>query len=137
MSPAYGSQAATNSPLVAVMPDQTVPVTLLNAETPANGSASLACALAARTPNSQLTPVSVRFSCPLGIGAGVFQIQDADFDAAGEYDSIAFGGANPGQVAAAQMNAAGVARVELIIRARFLRVLCVTAPGNPITVTVE
>lgn len=135
--PAYGSQATSNSPLVAVMPDQAVPVTLLNAETPLAGQASLACALAGRNPNSQLTPVAVRFSCPLGMGAGVFQIQDADFDSAGEYVSIGFGGANPGVINNASLNASGVARVELILRGRFLRVLCTTAPGNPVTVTVE
>jgi hypothetical protein len=135
--PAYGSQAVTNSPLQAVMPEQTVPVTLLNAETPVAGTASIACALAGRKPESGLTPVALRFSCPLGIGAGVFQVQDADFDAASEYDSIGFGGANPGQVTSAGLNANGVGRVELSIRGRFLRVLCVTAPSNPITVTVE
>lgn len=135
--PAYGSQVTSNSPLVAVMPDQAVPVTLLNAETPAAGQASLACALAARVPQSQLTPVAVRFSCPAGMGAGVFQIQDADFDTNADYCSINFGGANPGTVAAAQLNASGVARVELIVRGRFLRVLCTTAPANPVTVTVE
>lgn len=137
MSPAYNSQVATNSPLVAVAPDQLVPATLLNAEIPVAGSASLACALMPRTPTGQLTPVAVRFSCPLGIGAGVFQIQDADFDAAAEYTSINFGGATPGVVNSTSVNASGVARVELIIRARFLRVLCVTAPSNPVTVTVE
>lgn len=137
MSPLYNSQAATNSPLVAVMPDQVVPVTLFAAETPASGAASIAAAIAARHPEAGLQPVAFRFSCPLGIGAGVFQIQDADFDAAGEYDSVNFGGATPGQIAAANMNASGVARVELTIRGRFVRVLCVTAPSNPITVTAE
>lgn len=137
MSPAYNSQTLSNSPLQAVMPDQVVPAVLLNAETPAGGTASLSCALASRTPSSQLTPVAVRFSCPLGIGAGVFQIQDADFDADAEYGSIGFGGASPGVVNSTSVNAGGVARVELIIRGRFLRVLCVTAPTNPITVTVE
>lgn len=135
--PAYGSQATSNSPLVAVMPDQAVPVTLLNAEIPAAGAASIACALAGRVPASGLTPVSVRFSCPGGIGAGVFQIQDADFDAAADYCSIAFGAASPGTIAAANMNASGVCRVELLLRGRFLRVLCTTAPGAATTVTVE
>lgn len=135
--PPYGSQAISNSQLQAVMPDQVVPAVLLSAEIPGVGAASLACALASRMASGQLTPVSVRFSCPLGIGAGVFQVQDADFDAAAEYTSIPFGGATPGVVNAASMNAGGVARVELIVRARFLRVLCTTAPGNPVTVTVE
>jgi hypothetical protein len=135
--PAYGSQATSNSPLVAVMPDQAVPVTLLNAEIPATGAASLACALASRNPTGQLTPVSVRFACPGGIGAGVFQIQDADFDAAADYCSINFGAGTPGQIAAGNMNASGTCRVELIVRGRFLRVLCVTTPGAAITVTVE
>lgn len=135
--PLYGSQAATNSPLQAVTPDQVVPATLFNAETPQATQASLSCALMTRGPLGQLTPVAIRFSCPLGMGAGVFQIQDADFDAAAEFDSIAFGGATPGTVAAANMNASGVARVELIIRGRFVRVLCTTAPSNPVTVTVE
>ena len=65
------------------------------------------------------------------------RLQTEDFDAAAEYTSIPFGGATPGVVNAASMNAGGVARVELIVRARFLRVLCTTAPGNPVTVTVE
>jgi hypothetical protein len=138
--PAYGSQLTSNSPLVAVTPDQTVPATLLNAETPAAGAASIAVALMARTANAEgLRAVAVRFSCPLGIGAGVFQIQDADFvDAAGaDFDSINFGGATPGVVNSSVMNASGVSRVELLLRGRFLRVLCTTAPSNPITVTVE
>lgn len=135
--PPYGSQAISNSQLQAVMPDQVIPATLLSAEIPGIGAASLACALASRMASAQLTPVSVRFSCPLGIGAGVFQIQDADFDAAAEYDSIPFGGATPGVVNSTTVNASGVARVELIVRARFLRVLCTAAPSNPVTVTVE
>ena len=137
MSPAYGSQAATNSPLQAVMPDQLVPVAVFSAETPASGEASLAVALAPHGGPGQLTPVSVQFSCPLGIGAGVFQIQDADNDVAADYCSINFGSGTPGQVTSTNVNASGVARVELIVRGRFLRVLCVTAPSNPITVTVE
>lgn len=137
MSPAYNSQAASNSPLQSVARDQAVPATLLNAETPANGVASLAVALMPATASGQLTPVAVRFSCALGMGAGVFQIQDADFDAAAEYDSIGFNSANPGQVTSSNFNASGTARVELLVRGRFLRVLCVTSPSNPITVTVE
>jgi len=133
--PLYGSQATTNSPLQAVRDDQVVPVTFFSAETPAAGQASIAAGLMPATPDGQLGPVAFRFSCPLGIGAGVFQIQDADVDAAGEYDSISFGGASPGTVASANMNASGVARVELILRARFVRILCVTAPSNPVTVT--
>jgi hypothetical protein len=137
MSPAYGSQVTSNSPLQAVTPDQVVPATLFSAETPVAAEASLAVALMPRTPTGQLTPVAVRFSCPGGVGAGVFQIQTADFDAAAEYVSEPFNGASPGTVAAANFNANGVARVELIVRARFLRVLCTTAPSNPVTVTVE
>jgi hypothetical protein len=135
--PPYNSQTTSNSPLQAVTPDQVVPAVLLSAEVPVAGTSSLACALMPRTPTGQLTPVAVRFSCPLGIGPGVFQIQDADFDADAEYDSISFNGANPGTVASAQLNAAGVGRVELLVRARFLRVKCITAPSNAITVTVE
>lgn len=137
MSPAYNSQVATNSPLVAITHDQVVPVTLFSAETPVAGEASLAAAVMPRAQSGGLTPVAFRFSCPAGIGAGVFQIQDADVDAAAEYDSINFGGASPGVVNAAAMNASGVTRVELLIRGKFVRVLCTTAPSNPITVTAE
>jgi len=142
MSPAYGSNVTSNSPLQAVTPDQQVPATLFSAETPAAGEASLAVALMPRTPTGQLTPVSVRLSCPLGLGAGVFQIQTADVvptgDTAGvDFCSEGFNGANPGTISSSNVNASGVARVELILRARFLRVLCVTAPSNPVTVTVE
>jgi hypothetical protein len=137
MSPAYGSQITSNSPLVSVTRDQIVPAVLLSAETPPANAASLAVALMPTTPTGQLTPVSVRFSCPLGLGAGMFQIQTADFDAAAEYTSENFNGGTPGTVAAANLNASGVGRVELIIRAKFLRVLCTTAPTNPVTVTVE
>lgn len=136
--PAYGSQLASNSPLLALDAGQAVPVVLLNAETPVAGAASLACTIPARTASGGLQPVAVRFSCPLGIGAGVFQIQDADVDAAAEYGSIGFNGATPGTVASANFIAPSTtARVELVLRAKFLRVLCVTAPGNPVTVTVE
>jgi hypothetical protein len=133
--PAYGSQAATNSPLTAIRDDQVAPVTFFSAEVPVAGQASIAAALMPATPDAQLAPVAFRFSCPLGIGAGVFQIQDADVDAAPEYDSISFGGGSPGQITSASMNASGVARVELILRSRFVRILCVTAPSNAITVT--
>ena len=144
MSPLYNSQLVANTPLQAVMPDQIIPATLLNAETPAAGQASLACALASRGPEGQLTPVALRFSCPLGIGGGVFEIQTADVDADAEYTAVAFGGATPGTVASANFagggsSAAGTstARVELLVRARFLRVVCTTAPAQPVTVTVE
>jgi hypothetical protein len=139
---AYGSEATSNSGLQAVTPDGTVPVTLFKAETPAAGAASLACAIMPRSnPGSQLNPIAIRCSCPLGLGAGVFQIQDADFysptDGGVDFDSISFGGASPGQIVAENLNASGVGRVELIIRGRFLRILCVTAPSNPVTFTVE
>jgi len=137
MSPAYAayaSQLTSNSPLGSIMPGEPASQLLFNNETPGSGTASIAVAIAQRPYTNGPTAVSLQFECPGGIGSGVFQIQDADFDVAGDYTSIGFGGANPGTVATGNMNASGVARVELLVSARFLRVLCVTAPGTPITV---
>jgi hypothetical protein len=113
-----------------------VPAIVLNAETPAAGAKSIAVALQSRLPNAPLKPVAVQLECPLGLGAGVFQIQDSDVDTDADFTSIAFGGAQPGQITIASVNANGVARVELVLQARFLRILCVTAPGNPVTIRV-
>lgn len=137
--PAYNSQATSNSPLQSVSPSDPPGVAplLFNAETPASGTASIAVAIAPRAPFGGGTPtVTVQLECPLGIGSGVFQIQDADVDSAADYTSINFNSATPGQITTASVNASGVARVELLVAARFLRVLCVTVPGNPVTVRV-
>jgi len=136
MSPAYNSQAVYNGQLQAVFQGQPNPAVVLNNETPAAGQASLAVAIAAPTPSGYLSSVPVQFECPLGIGAGVFQIQDSDVDVAADYTSINFGGATPGQITSGSVNANGVARVELVVKARFLRILCVTAPSNPVTVRI-
>lgn len=134
--PLYNSQAATNSQLQSVFPSSPIPAIVFNAETPANGQKSLAVAIHPR-PDGGPRTVSVQLECPAGIGAGVFQIQDSDVDTDGDYDSLAFGGANPGQIVAANLNASGVGRVELQVQAKFLRILCVTAPGNPVTVRIS
>lgn len=134
--PSYNSQAATNTPLTAIWDGMPVPAVVFNAETPAAGAKSIAVALQSRLPNAPLKPVAIQLECPLGLGAGVFQIQDSDVDTDADYTSIGFNGANPGQIVLANVNANGVARVELILQARFLRILCVTAPGNPVTIRV-
>jgi hypothetical protein len=132
--PVYGSQTTTNSPLGSIMPGDKDSQLLFNNEIPGSGQASIAVAIAPRPFSNGPASVSLQFECPGGIGSGVFQIQDADVDAAANYTSIGFGGANPGTVASANMNTSGVARVELIVSGRFLRVLCTTAPGAAITV---
>jgi hypothetical protein len=135
--PLFNSQLTSNSPLQMIAPGDPAGVVLFNAETPANGQASIAVAIQPRTASSGPTTVSLQFECPLGLGAGVFQIQDSDgptLTEASNFTSINFGGGTPGQVVLANMNASGVSRVELQTAARGLRVLCVTAPGNPITV---
>jgi hypothetical protein len=135
--PAYGTQGPFG--LTSVQSGDVKPTVLFNAEIPAAGLAGVASVAVALAPivGGGAKQVSVQFECPGGIGAGVFQIQDADIDAAANYDSIPFGGSNPGQVAAANMNASGVARVELSVLGNFLRVLCVTQPGAAITVRVN
>jgi hypothetical protein len=135
--PPYGSQTTSNTPLGSIMPGDKDGQLLFNNEIPSSAQASLAVAIAQRPLPNGPASVSVQFECPGGIGSGVFQIQDADLDVAGDYTSIGFGGANPGTVATANMNASGVARVELLVSARFLRVLCATAPGAAITVRVR
>jgi hypothetical protein len=137
MSPLYNSQTISNSPLLMIALGDPNGVDLFLAETPSAGQASLAVAIQPRTASSGPTTVSLVFECPGGIGSGVFQIQDADEDEAAGYDSINFGGATPGTVASANMNASGVARVELQVAARFLRVLCTTAPGAATTVSAR
>ena len=132
--PAYGSQATSGGQLTIIAPGDPASVNLFSAEIPVAGAASIAVAIAPKTASGGQQTVSLEFSCPGGIGAGVFQIQDADVDAAANYCSINFGGATPGTIATANMNASGVSRVELITAARFLRVLCTTAPGAAITV---
>jgi len=139
MSPLYNSQALSNSPLEMVPVGSPAGAVLFNAETPGNGQASIAKAIQSKTVSGGQQSLSFQFECPLGLGGGVFQIQACDFmDVAGaNFNSEGFGGANPGQVVLANMNASGVGRVELTINARFVRILCVTAPGNPVTVRVH
>lgn len=134
--PPYGSQLVSNTPLQSVGADQVVPATLFNNESPILGQKSLACALQSKSPMGEdFQNISVRVSCPLGIGTTTIQVQTADFDADGEYT-------NEGTaIAPADFNGVagfGVARKQLqITRSRFLRVLIATAnPSNPITVTV-
>lgn len=138
MSPLYNSQAVAGGQLQSIWPGSPVDALLFSAETPATGAASLAVAITPKTASGGQQTVSIQFECPAaGIGAGVFQIQASDLDAAANYTSINFGGATPGQVVNASLNASGVARVELQTAARFLRVLCVTTPGVNVTVRVR
>lgn len=134
--PAYNSQALAGGNLQSISPGQGTAV-VFNAETPASGVASVACAIQAHSVSSGPQLVSVQFECPGGIGSGVFQIQDASEDVAADYCSINFNSATPGQVVTGNMNASGVARVELQVAARFLRILCVTTPGAAITVRIQ
>lgn len=135
--PAYGSQTTTNSPLQSAGPGDVNEVLAFNAETPGSGTASIAVPLATRPFSNAPVGVSVQLECPSGIGAGVFQIQDADNDVAGDYASMNFGGSSPGQITSTTVNASGTGRAELLVTGRFLRILCVTAPGNPVTVRVR
>jgi hypothetical protein len=137
MSPLYNSQVATNSPLGMVAPGDPASQLLFNNETPVAGQASIAFAIQPRTISGGLTELSFQLECPNGLGAGVFQLQDADVDAAANYDSINFGGATPGQISLANLNASGVGRVELQTAARFVRALCITAPGAAVTLRVR
>lgn len=134
MSPLYNSQALGGGQLASAWPGMPVDILLFNGETPAAGQASIAFALTPKTASAGPQTVSLQFECPGGIGSGVFQIQDADNDVAADYCSINFGGASPGVVNSTTVNASGTARVELQTAARFVRVLCVTAPGAAITV---
>lgn len=137
MAPAYNSQALSNSPLEVLAIGNPSAGDFYVNETPASGSASIAKAVQAKTVSSGPSSVSIMFECPAGVGAGVFQIQDTDFlDVAGaNFNSINFGGATPGQITLANFNASGVCRVELSpFVGRFIRILCVTAPSNPISV---
>jgi hypothetical protein len=139
MSPLYNSQVLTNTPLQSVGKGDAVLPLLFSAETPLAGQASLAVALQPSTVSSGPEQFAIELRCPGGIGAGVFQIQDADtYDATGtNFTSINFNGLVPGQIDSTSVNASGTARVELTARARFVRLLCVTAPGAAVTVTVS
>lgn len=135
--PAYNSQAVSNSPLQMIAKGDPASVLLFNAETPATGAASIAVALQPSNVGSGGTAVSIQLECTGGIGSGVFQIQDSDVDVAADYTSINFGGATPGVINSSTVNASGVARIELTVVARFLRVLCTTTPGAAVTVRVR
>lgn len=137
--PLYNSQAVANSPLQSISPGDppSVAPLLFNAETPAAGQKSIAVAIVPRLPfGGGPATLTIQLECPLGIGSGVFQVQDADVDNDASYDSINFGGATPGQITSTSVNASGTARVELTTAARFARVACITAPSNPVTVRV-
>lgn len=136
MSPAYNSQALSGGNLQSIAPGQGTAV-VWSAETPLSGVASIACVIRAKDVSGGPQLISVQLECPGGIGSGVFQIQDAGEDAAGDYCSINFGGATPGQITSASVNASGVARVELQVACRFVRLLCVTTPGAAVTVRIQ
>jgi hypothetical protein len=136
MSPAYNSQLVSNSPLQSIGQDAVVPVLVFSAETPVAGEASLAVAIQPRTASGGPAFVTVQLECPLGISTGSFQVQDADVDVATAYDSISFGGASPGVIATGNLNASGTGRVELQVEGRFLRLLCIVAPANPVTARI-
>ena len=139
--PAYGSQLISNTPLQSIGADQVVPATLFSNETPATGTKSLACVLVSRSPMGEdFQNVSVRVSCPAGIGAGELHVQTADVDSDSEYTDEQVTGA--GKIVTGSFNAffgagTGTARAQLqITRSKFLRIFVTTVPGNPITVTV-
>src|ERR1051326_5921525 len=98
--PAFQTSLAV--PLTTVGGWEPTPTLLFNAETPAANTASIAVAIQPPTLlNSVGRVVSFVFECPLGIGAGVFQIQESDGpDAtnAASYVSCVFGGNVPGLV---------------------------------------
>ncbi len=81
---------------------------------------------------ARIPTITVRAECPLGMGAGVFQIQDSDVDVAADYCSINFGGATPGEVVNANLAASGVARVELNLALRRASCASSASPRPPI-----
>lgn len=139
--PAYNSQALSNTMLQAVAMEDPAPAIILSAETPAANAASLAVAIRPNTMSGGPRNISVQFDCPLGIGAGVFQVQESDvYTVSGvEFTSVNFGGAAPGLVNGAAFITPGgtSAKVTLQLRARFVRVLCITPPTNPVTAKVS
>jgi hypothetical protein len=83
--------------------------------------------------NPQYFSVEVAFSgAP---GAFSIQVQTSDTDVDGDYVSEGFGGANPGLINA--VNAGNAARVELLAKAKFARLLIQTQPANAVNCTAK
>ena len=131
--PAYNQQQFVN----VVGAQDWIPVVLLNAEKPTAGASQQA----AIEPNfSGQRNISFLFKSPAGVGAGVFEIQEADEDVDASYTSVAFGGTNPGQVTSASFVSPAPsksAKVTLTLRTRFVRIFTAAAPDNAVTVEVS
>jgi hypothetical protein len=143
--PLYQAQAASNTPIFSLFPMDPAPVQILNGtEALVAGASSIAVAIAPLTVSGGPGEfITFLFQCPLGIGAGVLQIQESDlYDAAGNnFTSVGFGNpiAFPGVVNAAAFNTTGSTscKVTLQLRTRYVRVYCQTAPTNPVSCYVS
>lgn len=142
MSPAYNSQAATNSPLYSLSHGIPGGVALWNGDTQAQVTAN-PFSLAAHIPHAPYTggqkKISVELSFSGAPGAFSVQVQTADTDQTAvpgqAYNSEGFGGASPGVINA--VNANNYARVELLVDAEFVRLYMATPPANNVSVTAR
>lgn len=112
-----------------------LPVAVWNAESPLSGALSQALELS-RSGNDkaggEYVRVTLVFSGPPG--AFTVQIQTSDQDNPNSYTNEPFGGATPGQITTVGANNSASVSLEPIV-ARFVRLLMVAQPANPVTVT--
>jgi hypothetical protein len=131
--PPYGTQAIPGCPYPG---DSTVVVNneLTGVGAMVTGAKSERVALYnSQDGNPQYISVEIVFSgAP---GAFTIQVQTADTDVDGDYVSEGFGGANPGVINA--VNAGNAARVELLVKAKFARLLTVSQPANSVNCTAK
>lgn len=119
--PLYGSQNYV--PSVSLGQAQAV----WSAEVVTTGQKSISVSPVQR-PGEGTEYVSIEISFNQAPGVFSIQIQTSDTDADAFYNSEAFGGANPGVINA--VNAGNTARVELLIKAKFIRLLMAAQPAN-------
>lgn len=122
--PAYGS---IGSPIASYPGDSIV---LFNAESLATNGASLACSVA-RSPWSERTQadLSIEISFDGAPGAFELDIQTADTDTANAYI------VEPSVGTITAVNSGNYARVELPVRANFIRLFVKTQPANSVHCT--
>lgn len=108
-----------------------------NAEQPATGTKSKAFNLTKPVQpfgNNPQQAVSIEVSFASAPGVFSLQVQTADTDVDGAYQSETFGGATPGVINAVTNL---YARVELLVVAKFIRILTATQNANGVNMTVK
>jgi hypothetical protein len=134
MSPAYSASSAL-APLDGLYPGDSK--TVWSAEQPATGTKSQAVALATGfTPYSGPIYVSVELKFAAAPGAFTIEVQGSDTEADANYVSEGFGGNTPGQITTVNATTFA-ARVELLVKCKFLRLSSVLQNANAVNLTAK